>query len=80
MAAFRQALKLDPNLVEARHNLGRALDEKGERRAALKEFRLSQKLKPKDSAIRADYGRLSQELIKVPAGSPRHPTGLIRTS
>jgi tetratricopeptide (TPR) repeat protein len=46
IAAFREALWLEPNFPEAHHNLGNALREQGKREEAIAEFRAAIRLKP----------------------------------
>src|SRR5260370_625223 len=59
---WRQALAVDPALVEARHALGRAYATKLWYRDAATELLAAQELAPQSVAISADLGRMLVEL------------------
>jgi tetratricopeptide (TPR) repeat protein len=46
VAAYRQALKLDPSYPEAHYNLGVVLDESGQRSEAIEHWRAAVRFRP----------------------------------
>lgn len=53
IAAFGAAVKLNPNLLEARYNLGLALADSGDAAGSMEELRAAVRLQPGDPNIRA---------------------------
>lgn len=61
MAAYRQALQLDPDLPDAHLNLGRILHERGEVGGAEMHYRLALAARPDDSVAAYDLGVALQD-------------------
>jgi RsiW-degrading membrane proteinase PrsW (M82 family) len=62
----REALRLQPEHAHAHFYLGRGLEQEGDRRAALDEYRQAARLAPKDAAIVARYERLRGDMSVLP--------------
>ncbi len=58
--AVREALKIDPALVLARDNLGRALAQTGHLPEAIEQFRMVLLINPDDAQARENLARLQQ--------------------
>ena len=60
----REALRLNANNAVAHNNLGVALEQKGDLRGALEEYRAAFILDPKDTKYKQNYERLLQQMNK----------------
>src|SRR5262245_54445271 len=85
MACFRQAIALDPKLVQAHNNLGTALAEKGQMDEAIACFRTAIELDPKDANAHTNLGLAldgagkQKEAIEAWGTAVRLDRGLART-
>lgn len=61
ISAFREAVKRNPKLLEARYNLGLALSEAGDHAGAVEHLRAAAQLKPGDTNIQAVLSTVLQE-------------------
>ena len=65
MAAYRQALEIDPGLPDAHLNLGRRLHEQGEPAAAERHYRLALAVRPEDATAVFNLGVALQDLGRL---------------
>jgi tetratricopeptide (TPR) repeat protein len=64
--AYRQALAIDPNAIDAMNNLGIIYSTKGMTGEALKEFQLSLAIKPDQAMPHSRIGRILAETHRLP--------------
>jgi Flp pilus assembly protein TadD len=64
--AYRQALVIEPDNINAHNSLGIILDRLGLQQEALKEFRLSLSIKPDQSMTHYEVGRILAETHQLP--------------
>jgi tetratricopeptide (TPR) repeat protein len=65
MAAYRQALEIDPGLADAHVNLGRLLHERGEAAEAERHYRLALAVRPEDATAAFNLGVALQDLGRL---------------
>jgi tetratricopeptide (TPR) repeat protein len=65
MAAYRQALEIDPGLADAHVNLGRLLHERGEAAEAERHYRLALAIRPEDATAVFNLGVALQDLGRL---------------
>lgn len=65
MAAYRQALEIDPGLADAHVNLGRLLHERGEAAEAERHYRLALAVRPEDATAVFNLGVALQDLDRL---------------
>jgi tetratricopeptide (TPR) repeat protein len=65
MAAYRQALEIDPGLADAHVNLGRLLHERGEAAGAERHYRLALAARPEDATAAFNLGVALQDLGRL---------------
>jgi tetratricopeptide (TPR) repeat protein len=65
MAAYRQALEIDPGLAEAHVNLGRLLHERGDAAEAERHYRLALAVRPEDATAVFNLGVALQDLDRL---------------
>jgi tetratricopeptide (TPR) repeat protein len=65
MAAYRQALEIDPGLADAHVNLGRLLHERGEAAEAERHYRLALAVRPEDATAVFNLGVALQDLGRL---------------
>jgi tetratricopeptide (TPR) repeat protein len=65
MAAYRRALEIDPDLVDAHVNLGRLLHERGETVEAERHYRLALATRPEDTTAAYNLGVVLQDLGRL---------------
>lgn len=81
MAAYRQALELEPGLADAHLNLGRLLHERGQTPDAERHYRLALAVRPNDATAAYNLGVALQDLgrLKDAAQAYEVALGLDRT-
>jgi Flp pilus assembly protein TadD len=62
IAAYSEAVSLDPKYAEAYNNLGDALLKKGDRRRALEAYHHAFELAPNNSTLGASYEAILKQL------------------
>jgi tetratricopeptide (TPR) repeat protein len=72
-AAYREALRLDPNNGPWHLYLGFALEKKGDQQGALEEYRAALKLEPENPNFKGNCDRLSLLMAKPEAVAPTKP-------
>jgi tetratricopeptide (TPR) repeat protein len=66
IAAYRKAIRINPQLVEAYNNLGLTLAERGQPDAAMAEYEAALRVKPDDSAAHSNIGMALAQQKRLP--------------
>ncbi len=77
MAAYRQALELEPGLADAHLNLGRLLHERAETAEAEKHYRRAQELLPEDPTPAYNLGVALQDQKKLEEAARAYEAALV---
>lgn len=76
MAAYRQALEIDPALADAHLNLGRLLHERGEAAAAEAHYRQALAARPEDTTAAFNLGVALQDLGRLQEAAEAYESAL----